>query len=224
MVNSCSRRRRLRVLRLGLLYVLSPFPLLLPPDPTRADAEIYNEKIYDLLESPFPQPPSSASSQTSSVFHAGLGLLGVGGIKAKLNKSFQTVKRTALSLKHDTNAGNKYVAGMREIRVHSAAVRPFLSSSSRLAEAKAVHRKLEQSSIRARRTVASSPPSPTALPPARTPSSRSRSFESSREPVRRTLLRPRRAGSVSSIWRGVRGSSTRELQVRRASFLHVGGS
>lgn len=37
-------------------------------------------------------------------------------------KGFTTVKRNALTLKHDAGAGNKYVHGMKEIRVHSAEV------------------------------------------------------------------------------------------------------
>lgn len=92
------------------------------------DAEIYNEKIYDLLESPLPTPTASSSSSThsatpSSVFQAGLGLLSVGGAKAKgFMKGLSTVKRNALTLKHDAGAGNKYVHGMKEIRVHSAEV------------------------------------------------------------------------------------------------------
>lgn len=85
------------------------------------DAEIYNEKIYDLLESPVPVPSSSGSS-THSIIKTGLGILSVGGAKAKAMgmKGFQTVKRNALSLKHDKNAGNKYVADLKELRVHSA--------------------------------------------------------------------------------------------------------
>lgn len=88
-------------------------------------AEIYNEKIYDLLESPLPTPiPSNSSSTTShsltGVLNAGLGFLQA--TKAIGLKGLQSVKRNALSLKSDSKAGNKYVHGMKEIRVHSAEV------------------------------------------------------------------------------------------------------
>ncbi|SCV75006.1 BQ2448_8035 [Microbotryum intermedium] len=87
-------------------------------------AEVYLEKIYDLLESPVASQSvstSSTTSVTSSMFQAGLGLFSAGGAKAKaMVKGFQTVKRNALSLKHDKSGGNKYVHGMREVRVHSA--------------------------------------------------------------------------------------------------------
>ncbi|KAI5478637.1 kinesin family member 20/23 [Pseudohyphozyma bogoriensis] len=85
-------------------------------------AEIYNEKIYDLLESPLPQPSVSTSSTASTS----------GGLFGKAFaavKGFRTVQRNALSLKADKPApgassasgnGNKYVAGMREVKVASA--------------------------------------------------------------------------------------------------------
>jgi kinesin family protein 20 len=96
-------------------------------------AEIYNEKIYDLLESPLPTPiPSNSSTSTShsltGVLNAGLGFLNA--TKAIGLKGLQSVKRNALSLKSDSKAGNKYVHGMKEVRVHSAEVsRPFFVSS-----------------------------------------------------------------------------------------------
>ena len=97
----------------------------------RADAEIYLEKIYDLLEAPVPQnsvSTSSTASTSASVFQAGLGLFSVGGAKAKaMVKGFSTVKRNALSLKQDKSGGSKYVAGMKEIRVHSAEARRYRS-------------------------------------------------------------------------------------------------
>ncbi|KAK4051981.1 hypothetical protein OIO90_004511 [Microbotryomycetes sp. JL221] len=92
-------------------------------------AEIYNEKIYDLLESPVPTSATvsvstSSTTTASSMLHAGLSLFGAAGkAKSFMNKGFSTViKRNALSLKHDKQAGNgsKYIAGMKEICVHSA--------------------------------------------------------------------------------------------------------
>lgn len=102
-------------------------------------AEIYNEKIYDLLESPLPTPINSSSSSSShsltpaSIFHAGLGFLNASGAKAKAMglKGLQSVKRNALSLKHDSQAGNKYVHGMKEVRVHSAEVRLYRASQQK---------------------------------------------------------------------------------------------
>ncbi|GAA5988196.1 hypothetical protein JCM11641_001608 [Rhodosporidiobolus odoratus] len=80
-------------------------------------SEIYNEKIYDLLESPLPVPAPSTSSTTST---------GGGGMLKGLFKNFTTVKRSALSLKADhkaqqaSGAQPKVVGGLREVRVTSA--------------------------------------------------------------------------------------------------------
>jgi hypothetical protein len=105
------------------------------------DSEIYNEKIYDLLESPIPAPAPSTSSVTST--NAGGGMFSGFSQGAKNLFKFPTVKRSALSLKADkaVPAGGsamgqtfKVVAGMKEIRVHSAEVSlfhgvPFLQSA-----------------------------------------------------------------------------------------------
>ncbi|GAA5970434.1 hypothetical protein JCM3765_000980 [Sporobolomyces pararoseus] len=89
-------------------------------------SEIYNEKIYDLLESPIPAPAPSTSSVSST--HAG-GMFSGFSQGAKNLFKFPTVKRSALSLKADkatpgssASIGQnfKVVAGMKEIRVHSA--------------------------------------------------------------------------------------------------------
>ncbi|GAA6032256.1 hypothetical protein JCM8097_007148 [Rhodosporidiobolus ruineniae] len=83
-------------------------------------SEIYNEKIYDLLESPLPAPAPSTSSTTSTG--------GGSGMFKGLFKNFTTVKRSALSLKADKSASTapagagraKVVGGLREVRVSSA--------------------------------------------------------------------------------------------------------
>lgn len=99
------------------------------------DAEVYNEKIYDLLSSPASTPSIASSTHSStptSVLQAGLGFLSVKA-KGGFFKSFQTVKRNALTLKADkVGAGGmgKYVAGMREVRVHNAQVGPLFYLSS----------------------------------------------------------------------------------------------
>ncbi|GAA5852395.1 hypothetical protein JCM8547_006766 [Rhodosporidiobolus lusitaniae] len=84
-------------------------------------SEIYNEKIYDLLESPLPAPAPSTSSTTSAT-----GGGGGGGMLKGLFRNFTTVKRSALSLKADKTAptgaagATKVVGGLREVRVGSA--------------------------------------------------------------------------------------------------------
>ncbi|GAA5923716.1 hypothetical protein JCM1841_002021 [Sporobolomyces salmonicolor] len=85
-------------------------------------SEIYNEKIYDLLESPLPAPSPSTSSTTST---GGSSMFG-GFLGKGLFKNFPTVKRSALSLKADKGATvgargatTKVVGGLKEIRVHS---------------------------------------------------------------------------------------------------------
>ncbi|GAA5889656.1 hypothetical protein JCM5296_002423 [Sporobolomyces johnsonii] len=85
-------------------------------------SEIYNEKIYDLLESPLPAPSPSTSSTTSTGSSSMFGgFLGKG-----LFKNFPMVKRSALSLKADKGASvgargatTKVVGGLKEVRVHS---------------------------------------------------------------------------------------------------------
>ncbi|BGP33502.1 hypothetical protein JCM10296v2_005306 [Rhodotorula toruloides] len=80
-------------------------------------SEIYNEKIYDLLESPIPAPaPSTPAASASSG----------GGMLKGLFKNFTTVKRSALSLKADKapaagqGATTKVVGGLQEVKVSSA--------------------------------------------------------------------------------------------------------
>lgn len=53
-----------------------------------------------------------------------MGFLNASSAKAKAIglKGLQSVKRNALSLKHDSKGGNKYVHGMKEVRVHSSEV------------------------------------------------------------------------------------------------------
>ncbi|GAA5874057.1 hypothetical protein JCM16303_002675 [Sporobolomyces ruberrimus] len=93
-------------------------------------SEIYNEKIYDLLESPVPAPAPSTSSISST---AGGGMFSGFSQGAKNLFKFPTVKRSALSLKAEKAAAGtgsnggagigqtfKVVAGMKEVRVHSA--------------------------------------------------------------------------------------------------------
>ncbi|GEM08643.1 kinesin family member 20/23 [Rhodotorula toruloides] len=81
-------------------------------------SEIYNEKIYDLLEPPLPTPaPSTPAASASSG----------GGMLKGLFKNFTTVKRSALSLKADKAAPaagqgttTKVVGGLQEVKVSTA--------------------------------------------------------------------------------------------------------
>lgn len=84
-------------------------------------SEVYNEKIYDLLESPLPSaPPSTPAAPSHSQ--------GGGGMFKGLFKNLTTVKRSALSLKADKTAAAsapgqsapKVVGGLKEIRVSNA--------------------------------------------------------------------------------------------------------
>ena len=97
----------------------------------RADSEIYNEKIYDLLEPPVPTTSSSSTPAASS--HGGGG-----GMFKSMFRNLTTVKRSALSLKADKTAPatpgggasqQKVVGGLREVKVSSAEVRPGSLSS-----------------------------------------------------------------------------------------------
>ena len=89
----------------------------------RPDSEVYNEKIYDLLESPLPSaPPSTPAAPSHS--HGGSGMF------KGLFKNFTTVKRSALSLKADKTAtastpgqsAPKVIGGLKEVRVANAEV------------------------------------------------------------------------------------------------------
>lgn len=84
-------------------------------------AEVYNEKVYDLLDAQTLTPSSSANSLHS--FTASLAEQ-VKQAAQHLTKAAAvgggTVKRKALSLKHDKANGNKYIAGLTEVRVWTA--------------------------------------------------------------------------------------------------------
>lgn len=86
-------------------------------------AEVYNESIYDLLDSPNSTlAPSSAS--ISSIGSGGGVFSGWGGKLKAFVGTKTTFKRGALSLKMDETTGHQYVQGIQEIRVANAEVRP----------------------------------------------------------------------------------------------------
>ncbi|GAA5900498.1 hypothetical protein JCM8208_000516 [Rhodotorula glutinis] len=82
-------------------------------------SEIYNEKIYDLLEPPVPTTSTSTPAASN----------GGGGMFKSMFRNLTTVKRSALSLKADKSAPatpgggasqQKVVGGLREVKVSSA--------------------------------------------------------------------------------------------------------
>lgn len=82
-------------------------------------AEVYNEKIYDLLSTLSPAASSNPRLQNA----AGIGhlsSLAVTSATASSTPPGLTVIRKALPLKNDPEGG-KYVASLREIRVYNAA-------------------------------------------------------------------------------------------------------
>jgi len=83
-------------------------------------AEIYNEKIYDLLEDSLPASSLAFASAQSNVSLSSVGL--GSSSSSQLLRNVTTLKRKALALKQDKLASHKYIHGLREIRVFSAEV------------------------------------------------------------------------------------------------------
>jgi len=91
-------------------------------------AEVYNEKIYDLLLDSqasslmlhsLPSNMSFTSMNSSSTGTVGLG---IGTSLKHASAAASNIKRKALSLKQDKESGCKYIAGLREVRVFDAEV------------------------------------------------------------------------------------------------------
>ncbi|UZJ51432.1 hypothetical protein CBS101457_000752 [Exobasidium rhododendri] len=86
--------------------------------------EVYNEKIFDLLDA---TSPSSSSTPRSSTFGGGMtrsdSVRGSNWTLASLLSDAGPIylQRKPLTLKNDAENGGKYVAGLQEIRVNSAA-------------------------------------------------------------------------------------------------------
>ncbi|PLW58455.1 hypothetical protein PCANC_00458 [Puccinia coronata f. sp. avenae] len=84
-------------------------------------AEVYNEKVYDLLDTLLES--SSSSGATFQSFTANLAdqvKSAAHLLHTKASNSGGVIKRKPLTLKHDKNNGNKYIHGLTEIRVKSA--------------------------------------------------------------------------------------------------------
>lgn len=98
-------------------------------------AEIYNEKVFDLLgvsstDTPSPDPriphstptigfPRSQSTIGAFTSCANLAALANVSNSTDFNPNPLLVKRKALALKNDPDGG-KYIAGLREVRVRNA--------------------------------------------------------------------------------------------------------
>ncbi|WVW85845.1 hypothetical protein I302_107883 [Kwoniella bestiolae CBS 10118] len=93
-------------------------------------AEVYNEKIFDLLDSVLPTAPSTPSMARSRATNTGLPRASnTYGFPGALNSSFNLaamanggggiLKRHALSLKNDPEGNGKYIAGLKDVRVRS---------------------------------------------------------------------------------------------------------
>lgn len=86
-------------------------------------AEVYNEKVYDLLDSHASILTSSSSGATFQSFTANIAEQVKSAaqiLHSKASHSGGVIKRKPLVLKHDKSNGNKYVHGLTEIRVKSA--------------------------------------------------------------------------------------------------------
>ncbi|WWC90911.1 uncharacterized protein L201_005849 [Kwoniella dendrophila CBS 6074] len=93
-------------------------------------AEVYNEKIFDLLDSALPSTPSTPGLSRSRMTNTGLPRASnTYGFPGALNSSFNlaamanggggVLKRHALSLKNDPEGNGKYIGGLKDVRVRS---------------------------------------------------------------------------------------------------------
>ncbi|KAL7420661.1 hypothetical protein Q5752_004612 [Cryptotrichosporon argae] len=86
--------------------------------------EVYNEKIFDLLESILPAPTAKSRASrlglaSSSTFHP-MGAFGSSmSLAAMANGGGGVLKRHALVLKNDPEGSGKYIAGLNEVRVRT---------------------------------------------------------------------------------------------------------
>ncbi|WVF72614.1 hypothetical protein IAT40_007432 [Kwoniella sp. CBS 6097] len=93
-------------------------------------AEVYNEKIFDLLDAVLPSAPSTPGVGRGRVTNNGLPRASnTFGLSGALNSSFNLaamanggggiLKRHALSLKNDPEGNGKYIAGLKDVRVRT---------------------------------------------------------------------------------------------------------
>ncbi|WVQ68264.1 uncharacterized protein L199_006471 [Kwoniella botswanensis] len=93
-------------------------------------AEVYNEKIFDLLDSALPTTPSTPGVARSRATNAGLprasntygfpgALTSSFNLAAMANGGGGILKRHALSLKNDPEGNGKYIAGLKDVRVRT---------------------------------------------------------------------------------------------------------
>ncbi|WVQ99831.1 hypothetical protein IAU59_006974 [Kwoniella sp. CBS 9459] len=93
-------------------------------------AEVYNEKIFDLLDAVLPSTPSTPGTGRGRVTSNGLPRASnTFGFSGALNSSFNlaamanggggVLKRHALALKNDPEGNGKYIAGLKDVRVRT---------------------------------------------------------------------------------------------------------
>ncbi|ORX38676.1 P-loop containing nucleoside triphosphate hydrolase protein [Kockovaella imperatae] len=86
-------------------------------------AEVYNEKIFDLLDAVLPNSSSQLTSTKSSSSNArsssAWALSSSLSLAALANGGGGVLKRRALALKNDPDGNGKYVAGLNEVRVRT---------------------------------------------------------------------------------------------------------
>ncbi|WWC63071.1 uncharacterized protein I303_105670 [Kwoniella dejecticola CBS 10117] len=93
-------------------------------------AEVYNEKIFDLLDAVLPSSPSTPGLQRGRPTNTGLPRgSNAYGFSGALNSSFNLaalanggggiLKRHALALKNDPEGNGKYIAGLKDVRVRT---------------------------------------------------------------------------------------------------------
>ncbi|WVR07361.1 hypothetical protein IAU60_004402 [Kwoniella sp. DSM 27419] len=93
-------------------------------------AEVYNEKIFDLLDSVLPSAPPTPGPGRNRLTNTALPRAShTFGLQSAVNSSFNlaalanggagVLKRHALSLKNDPEGNGKYIAGLKDVRVRS---------------------------------------------------------------------------------------------------------
>ena len=114
-------------------------------------SEVYNEKIFDLLDNvlpvaptkpPTPSRPRMGAPQTraSAAWGASGPINSTMNLAALANGGAGVIHRRALALKNDPEGSGKYIAGLNEIRVRTRGVSQIVEDGANNQEALAVFR------------------------------------------------------------------------------------